>query len=85
MLIYNQNSRYYNVDDENEISQLNFTKYKFDYDTTVVLDNEQHRLDLVSYRVYDTPVNWHIIARFNAIIEPNYVPAGTILKIPRLQ
>ena len=81
---YGNNSRYYNCDNEDNIPQDNFTTRNYVYDTTTVLANEENRLDLVSFRVYNTPVRWWIIARFNSIINPNYVPAGTILKIPRL-
>ena len=84
MLVYNQNSRYYQCDDTDGIPQANMLKSNYVYDTTTVLANEAGRLDLVSYRVYNTPVHWWIIARFNAIINPDAVAVGTKLKIPRL-
>lgn len=84
MLVYNQNSRYYKVDDTDGLPQDNMLKTNYQYDTVTVLANESGRLDLVSHRVYNTPVNWWIIARFNAIINPETAVAGTKLKIPRL-
>ena len=82
--MYSQNSRYFNVDDETDILQSHLFKSNYKYNTTVVTEFESDRLDLVSQRVYNTPVHWWIIARFNAIINPNVVPAGTQLKIPLL-
>jgi hypothetical protein len=82
--LYSQKSRYYDVDTEYDLPQDNMLKSNYEYDTTVVLDRESGRLDLVSYRVYNTPVNWWIIARFNSIINPETAIAGMKLKIPRL-
>ena len=84
MLDYGQTSRYYGVDFTYDLPQDNMLKTDYLYDTTTVLANESSRLDLVSYRVYNTPVNWWIIARFNSIINPETAVAGTKLKIPRL-
>lgn len=81
---YNQQSRYYDVDTTDGIPQHNMLRNTYIYNTTVVLDNESGRLDLVSYRVYNTPVHWWIIARFNSIINPETAVAGTKLKIPIL-
>lgn len=83
-VFYNQQSRYYDVDTENGIPQSNMLRDNYSYNATVVLDNESGRLDLVSYRVYNTPVYWWIIARFNSIINPETAVAGTKLKIPVL-
>lgn len=82
--MYNQQSRYFNVDNETDIPQSHLFKANYKYNMTVVTEFEVDRLDLVSQRVYNTPVNWWIIARFNAIINPNAVPSGTQLKIPLL-
>lgn len=82
--LYSQNSRYYDSDTTNGIPQCNLLKFNYQYTTTTVLSNETNRLDLVSYRVYNTPVHWWIIARFNSILNPNELPAGTLLKIPNL-
>ena len=81
---YSQNSRYYNVDETNSLPQSNMLRDLYEYDTVTVLANEEGRLDLVSYRVYNTPVHWWIIARFNSIINPETVKAGMSLRIPRL-
>lgn len=81
---YSQNSRYYNCDNEDDIPQSNMLKTNYQYDMITVLANESGRLDLLSLRIYGTPVNWWIIARFNSIINPENVFAGTKLRIPRL-
>lgn len=84
MLQYNQDSRYYNVDGEYDLPQSNMLIKSYDYDVVTVRSNESGRLDLVSNRVYNTPVNWWIIARFNSIINPETAVVGMKLKIPRL-
>lgn len=84
MLKYGQTSRLYESDIENDLPQNLLFKKSYDYDTVTVLASESGRLDLVSLRVYNTPMNWWIIARFNAIINPETAVAGTVLKIPRL-
>lgn len=81
---YDTPSRYYNADMAYDLPQNNLFKQSYAYDTTTVLASESGRLDLVSLRIYNTPVNWWIIARFNAIINPETAVAGTKLKIPRL-
>lgn len=84
MLQYSQDSRYYNVDGEYDLPQSNMLIKSYDYDVVTVRSNESGRLDLVSNRVYNTPVNWWIIARFNSIINPETAVVGMKLKIPRL-
>lgn len=84
MLDYNQSSRYYISDTAYDIPQSNMIKTNYDYYETIVQSDESCRLDLVSYRVYNTPMKWWIIARFNAIINPETAIAGTKLKIPVL-
>ena len=84
MINYSQASRYYNCDTTDNIPQSNMTKENFLYDVVTVLAGESGRLDLVSFRVYNTPVHWWLIARFNSIINPETAVAGTKLKIPRL-
>lgn len=84
MANYDTTSRYYSCDDEDGIPQSNLTKNNYSYDTTTILANEDGRLDLVSYRIYNTPTNWWILARFNGIINPETARAGTLIKIPRL-
>lgn len=85
MLVYDQSSRYYNVDCEYDLPQSNMLKTNYVYDTITVMAKESGRLDLVSFRVYNTPVYWWLIARFNGIINPETAVAGTRLKIPKLQ
>lgn len=84
MATYNKSSRYFNCDTTNDLPQDNLLKKQYSYDNIVVQANECGRLDLVSYRVYSTPVNWWIIARFNNIFTPEQVQVGDVLKIPRL-
>lgn len=84
MLQYSQDSRYYDVDGEYDLPQSNMLIKSYDYDVVTVRSNESGRLDLVSNRVYNTPVNWWIIARFNSIINPETAVVGMKLKIPRL-
>jgi len=81
---YNSNSRYYRCDTENDLPQSNMLQDNYVYNTTVVEPNESGRLDLVSYRIYNTPVNWWIIARFNGIINQETAIAGTVLRVPIL-
>lgn len=83
-IIYNLNSRYYNSDTTDELPQHNMLKDNYAYTTTKILANEDSRLDLVSYRVYNTPVHWWLIARFNSIINPETARAGMVVKIPIL-
>lgn len=84
MADYDQMSRYYDVDFTYDLPQDNMLKTNYPYDTTIVQASESGRLDLVSYRVYNTPVHWWIIARFNGIINPETAVAGIKLKIPKL-
>lgn len=84
MIDYNNSSRYYNCDTTDNIPQHNMLKDNYTYSTTKILASEDGRLDLVSYRVYNTPTKWWIIARFNSIINHETAKAGMILRIPDL-
>jgi len=84
MARYDRNSRYYDCDTTNDLPQDELFKKSYSYYTIVVKASESGRLDLVSQRVYNTPVHWWIIARFNAIINPETAIAGTVLRIPQL-
>lgn len=84
MINYDTSSRYYKCDTDNNIPQHNMLKDNYTYSTTKILASEDGRLDLVSYRVYNTPMKWWIIARFNAIINPETAKAGMTLRIPNL-
>lgn len=83
-LLYGQNSRYYNVDTSYDIPQSNMLCNTYSYNTVTVTSTEAGRLDLVSLRVYNTPVHWWIIARFNGIINPDSVIEGSVLRVPIL-
>jgi len=84
MILYDYSSRYYEADNAYNLPQSNLLKNLYNYDTTTILAEEDSRLDLVSYRVYNTPVRWWLIARFNGIINPETARAGMTLKIPRI-
>ena len=46
MFLYNQNSRYYKSDTENDLPQQNLTRNNYKYNSTMVQANEAGRLDL---------------------------------------
>lgn len=47
-----------------------------------VTPKDANRLDLISYRMYGTPLYWWAIAEASFIKDPFRVPTGTILRIP---
>ena len=44
-----------------------------------------NRLDLISYKFYNTPQLYWVIAEANDIIDPQNIEAGTVLRIPSRQ
>jgi hypothetical protein len=42
----------------------------------------ENRLDLISYKFYNTPFLWWVLASINNIANPMKVEAGVILRIP---
>lgn len=47
--------------------------------------NQGERLDLLSYKYYNTPSFWWAIAEFNPeILDFTNIPAGTVIRIPRV-
>lgn len=44
----------------------------------------ENRLDLISYKFYNTPFLWWVIAEVNHLYNPMFVEVGTILRIPSL-
>lgn len=50
-----------------------------------VMPGEENRLDLISYKFYNTPLLWWCIAEASDIRDPLNVPLGTILRIPDKQ
>lgn len=46
---------------------------------------EENRLDLISYKYYNTPLLWWVIAEASGIVNPFDVPVGTRLRIPSNQ
>ena len=49
----------------------------------IVTKIEEDRLDIISYKYYNTPKYWWVIAMANDIIDPLCVRRGTILRIPK--
>lgn len=46
--------------------------------------SNENRLDIVSSKLYGTPLQWWIIATANNILDPFDVPLGTTLRIPNV-
>lgn len=44
----------------------------------------ENRLDLISYKFYNTPFLWWVIASVNHIDNPTVVDVGLVLRIPSL-
>lgn len=44
----------------------------------------EHRLDLISYKFYNTPMLWWVIAEVNGIHNPMLVDSGIVLRIPNI-
>lgn len=49
-----------------------------------VQSGEENRLDLISYRYYNTPLLYWVIAEANGIFNPTKIEAGVVLRIPSL-
>ena len=47
-----------------------------------VLREEENRLDIISNKYYGTPEFWWVIALANNYIDPFYIKAGTVIRIP---
>lgn len=47
-----------------------------------VLREEENRLDIISNKYYKSPEFWWVIAMANNLIDPMYVKAGTIVRVP---
>lgn len=48
----------------------------------VVNPDYENRLDLVSFKFYNTPLLWWVIAECSDIYNPLIVPVGTVLRVP---
>ena len=48
----------------------------------IVTKIEEDRLDIISYKYYNTPKYWWVIAMANYIFDPFDIPVGTKLRIP---
>ena len=59
-----------------EIGTIKYTEYVW---------KEKDRLDLVAYNFYQrTDIWWYILDNNPEIADPNAIPAGTVLRIPRV-
>ena len=47
-----------------------------------VKSGEENFLDLIAYTYYKNEGLWWVIAEANQLINPLYVPAGTVLRVP---
>lgn len=74
------------VDDEGDeyvesVNPMDVSESTSDYYHTV-LSGEEDRLDLISYRYYNTPLLWWVIAEASELFNPLDVPVGTVLRVP---
>lgn len=47
-----------------------------------VLREEENRLDIIANNYYNNPSYWWVIAMANDLVDPFYVEAGSIIRIP---
>lgn len=86
----NHDSRYRNlwriIDDQGDLYQESYDELEIRSSSAdkihKVMAGEENRLDLISYKYYNTPLYWWIIAEASGISNPFDVPIGTILTIP---
>jgi len=57
-------------------------RHKTGDDFHEVTSGEEHMIDLIAHNYYGNENLWWIIAEANKIINPFFIPAGTILRIP---
>lgn len=79
---YLYSSRFQNASEENGLylenaDILNLPFYNFE-----VKESQRDRLDLVAYEVYNNPLLWWLIARFNGIFDVSRITPGLSLRIP---
>lgn len=48
-----------------------------------VQNSEEGRLDIIANKYYGSPEYWWIIAMANDYIDPFYIKAGTLVRIPK--
>ena len=59
-----------------------FINFSNNDEYSVVTKVEENRLDIISYKFYNTPKYWWVIAMANYIFDPFDIPVGTKLRIP---
>ena len=81
---YRTLKRLLNKDDEEYIETYETVSIKESpTDSFYIVEREfEHRLDLVSYKYYNNPLLYWIIAEASGISDPFHVPIGTVLRIP---
>lgn len=89
---YKEVSRYKDLwrilDDEGDLYQETYDSINIDVRNSSIHKVTQvdvNRLDLISYKYYNTPMYWWVIAEASGLYNPLLVPEGTILIIPSLQ
>jgi hypothetical protein len=74
------------IDDNNDIYLETTNQVKIDdskYDKYHEVEkSEENRLDIISYKYYNTPEYYWIIAMANNIVDPFVIKAGDVLRIP---
>jgi nucleoid-associated protein YgaU len=89
-----QSSRYYNqlidyIALYENADELPIVFYEFDNPGTTTwvehIYSQGERLDQLSFKYYGRPDFWWVIPEYNQAIEDfNNIPAGTVLRIPRV-
>lgn len=75
--------KYNNMDMINVPNKLSITTSSDVPDDTIVITGIYvNRLDLISLNYYSTPQYWWVLAYYNNLENPHYLPYGTVLKIP---
>ncbi len=49
-----------------------------------VQSGEENFLDMIAFRYYKNEGLWWILAEANSLINPFYIPAGTVIRIPSI-
>lgn len=79
---YLLSSRFRNSSEENGIVLENADILNLPFYEFIVKESQRNRLDLVAYEVYNNPLLWWLIARFNGIFDVSRITPGQSLRIP---
>ena len=82
MIEYSVTSRYYHINEDPQITQIDLTVLNLPFTTTTVRRGEQNCPELLSQRVYNNPNYWWVICQFNGILDPSLMPIGLEVKCP---